>query len=147
MISKPHASEMMNNEFGNAAYSMPTTYYVGLSTTPVEYATGLGFTEPSGVGYARASIANATENWELDENGYVKNKTIVEFPLFDTTLAGTNVAYWFIAANAAANAEGDKALYFGQLLDASGAPVEFPIVSGGRVYIPAGNIQLGRTNA
>jgi hypothetical protein len=51
--------------FGNIAYTIPTNYYVGLSTTTIaDSATGsTGITEPSGNGYARATVANNSTNF------------------------------------------------------------------------------------
>jgi hypothetical protein len=48
--------------FGGTAYTVPTTLYVGLSTTTPS-ANGTGVTEPSGGGYARVAVTNNTTNW------------------------------------------------------------------------------------
>ena len=142
MISKPHATETMNYEFGNVTYTPPSTYYLRLSTTAITFDTGTGFTEPTGVGYSAVSITNDASNWEVNENGYITNKNTVEFPAFNATASGTNITHWFISKDSS----GGTALYYDVLRDGSGDPVVFPVISGGKVVVPAGYIQLGRAN-
>lgn len=146
MISKPHATETMKDEFGKVAYTVPSTHYIGLSTTPITASTGLGFTEPANVGYVRQAITNNTTNWVVNAAGDIANGEVIEFDAFTATLSGTNITHWFISAKENASATGDRADYFDVLKDSSGNTVTFPVTSGGKIIVAAGNLKLGRTN-
>lgn len=55
--------------------SLPTAYYVGLSTT-APAADGTGVTEPTDAAYARVLLTNMT----APEDGVVKNSVAIGFP-------------------------------------------------------------------
>lgn len=69
---------VLNHVFGGTPFTVPTTLYVGLSTTSIND-TGV-VTEPSGSGYARVAVANNTTNFPITSNGVKNNATIVTFP-------------------------------------------------------------------
>lgn len=143
MISKTHAQATLNAEFGNVAYAIPDTYYVGLSSTAIVEDDGSGFTEPDNTGYARAVIANKPENWTVDAEGNITNAIPIEFPSFTVTDPNIFLTHWFIAS---VETEG-AALYYNVIVDNVGNPLSLPIISGGRVLFSAGNLKLRRINA
>lgn len=145
MISKPHAQETMNAEFGGGSWEPAATHYIGLSTTAITYATGLGFTEPDGVGYSRKAYTNSSTNWATNSDGEVVNQNSIEFDAFNASSAG-NIAYWFISEKENSSAAGDKAIYYNLLKDSNGNTITFPITSGGKLVVAAGSLKLGRTN-
>lgn len=142
MISKIHAVQTMNAEFGNVAYTIPDTYYVGLSTTEVNYETGTGFTEPSAAGYSRKAITNDSTKWAVTEDGVIVNAATIEFDSFTATISNTELTHWFISSSATDG----TALYYDRICDPNGNPINIAITSGGRVIVPAGNLRLSRTN-
>lgn len=147
MISKPHASETLNNEFGKVTYTVPDTHYVALSTTAITEAAGLGFTEPADSAYNRVAVTNSSANWAVDiTTGYITNETDIEFPAFAVTANGVSISHWFISDKENASTAGDKALYYDQIYDTNGTPTTFEIKAGGIIKIPAGNLTLGRVN-
>lgn len=146
MISKPHAQETMNAEFGKVAYTIPDTHYIGLSTSGITETTGLGFTEPANAGYSRKAIVNNSTNWTVDSDGYITNAVAIEFEIFTATLSGVTVTHWFISDKENASTSGDRANYYDVIKDASGDPVALPVVSGGKIIIPVNNLKLGRIN-
>ncbi len=68
----------MDRNFGGTAYSPPTTYYFGLSTTTIQI-DGTGATEPVGSSYARASLVNDKTNWGTASNASLTNSAAVTF--------------------------------------------------------------------
>lgn len=81
------ANRVLDKNFGATAYSEPSTYYFGLSTTTIQI-DGTGATEPSGGAYARVSLANNKTNWGTASNAALTNSTAVTFPE-STTSWGT----------------------------------------------------------
>ena len=90
---------------GDATAIIPSSYYVGLSTTKKtnELST---FTEPSGNGYTRVEISNVMASFAERENGVANNADAVEFPestaawgsivqagLFDAATGGNLLSY------------------------------------------------------
>jgi len=85
-------NKLLDFVWGNVAYVVPTTIYVGLSTTqPAD--DGTNITEPSGNGYARVGVANNTTNWPVAVGGAKSNGTVIQF----STATGTwgTMAYFF----------------------------------------------------
>jgi len=71
--------------FSNTAYTIPGTWYVGLSTTTPSQGASANFTEPVGNGYARVSAANNSTNWvpvaSPPATGYtMQNNAALNFP-------------------------------------------------------------------
>mgnify|MGYP000272006646 CR=1 FL=1 len=44
MITKEHATETLQMEFGKGSYAIPNVHYLGLSTSAISEDTGTGFT-------------------------------------------------------------------------------------------------------
>jgi len=73
------ANRILDKNFGASAYSEPSTYYFGLSTTTISIS-GTGATEPSGGSYARVSFTNNKTNWSTASNAALTNNTAITFP-------------------------------------------------------------------
>ena len=72
--------EVLDHVFGKAAYTAPTTLYVGLWTTTLSDAsTGATSGEPTGGSYARKSVANNLTNWPASSGGAKANGTAITF--------------------------------------------------------------------
>jgi hypothetical protein len=71
-------NDILSNLFGSTAYSVPATFYVGLSTT-TPTATGTNFTEPSGNAYARATVTNNTTNFPATSSEDTLNGALIQF--------------------------------------------------------------------
>lgn len=68
--------------FGNVAYSLPATYYVGLWTASLSDAsTGSTAGEPSGGSYARVSVTNNSSNFDAASGGATANTNLITFPM------------------------------------------------------------------
>lgn len=72
-------NRVLDLNFGQTAYTVPTTYYFGLSTTTIQI-DGTGATEPSGGAYARVALTNNKTNWGVAANASLTNSTAVQFP-------------------------------------------------------------------
>ena len=104
--------------FGDQAWTVPATLYVGLSST-APAADGTGITEPSGGAYARVAVANNTTNWPSATvsggSSSVSNGTAIPFPT--ATADWGTVDYYFIAdAATAGNVLGFTALTSSQTI-------------------------------
>ena len=58
MITKEHATETLQMEFGKGSYAIPNVHYLGLSTSAISEDTGTGFTEPTDANYSRKALTN-----------------------------------------------------------------------------------------
>jgi hypothetical protein len=79
----------------------PSTWYVGLSTTPVE-PSGAGLHEPAENGYARVAVPNTPDHWIYNPfrlaAGVACNKSLVRFADPAGAWAqGRPLPYWFLA--------------------------------------------------
>jgi len=72
------ANKILDKNFGATAYTEPTTYYFGLSTTTIQI-DGTGATEPSGGAYARVALTNNKTNRGTASNASLTNSTAVQF--------------------------------------------------------------------
>lgn len=103
------ADQILNAILSGTTFVAPTTWYVGLSSTPIN-AAGAGLTEPSGGGYARVSIANSSSAWLLNQwfqynypalsfwAGTVANAAAITFPTPTAAWSsGVSLPYWFLA--------------------------------------------------
>ena len=67
--------------FGNVAYSLPATYYVGLWTASLsDSSTGSTAGEPSGGAYARVAVTNNSSNFDAASGGATANTNLITFP-------------------------------------------------------------------
>lgn len=96
MITITAANAVLNLLLGGTTLSVPSTYYVGLSTTPLT-TSGTGYTEPSGNAYARVGIANNKSNFSSATSATLTNLSAITFPEATPVGWGT-VTYVFLAS-------------------------------------------------
>lgn len=135
MITKEHATETLQMEFGKGSYAIPNVHYLGLSTSAISEDTGMGFTEPTDANYSRKALTNVAATWTTNSAGEVVNAASLEFAAFAAN-ANTPITHWFLSSSAT----GGKALYYGALTTA------YPIIQGSKIVVAAGGLQLCRTN-
>ena len=78
MITYYSANRVLDLNFGGTSYSVPATYYFGLSTTTIQI-DGTGATEPSGGAYARVALTNNKTNWGTASNASLTNSVAIQF--------------------------------------------------------------------
>lgn len=105
MITFFQSNRLLDNLFGSTQFSVPPTYYVGLSTTSIN-ASGVGASEPVGGAYTRVAIPNNKTSWTTASSGQLTNNIQVEYPESTTSwgtitnvfiadaLTGGNILYW-----------------------------------------------------
>lgn len=93
--------------FGAVAYTVPSTYYVGLWTATLSDAsTGSTAGEPAGGSYARVAVTNNSSNFDAVVAGATANTNLITFPMasaswgtvtyvgiLDALTAGNMIAY------------------------------------------------------
>ncbi len=76
------ADKVLAEVFNGVAPNYPTTFYVGLWTTPIDdFSDGSAAGEVSGAGYARVSLEVA--DWKPVSNGVVSNNVLLQYPMAD----------------------------------------------------------------
>ena len=88
------ANRLLDRNFGQTAYTVPTTMYFGLSTTTIQI-DGTGATEPSGGNYARVGVTNDKTSWGIASNGALTNSVAVTFP--ESTASWGTITHVFIS--------------------------------------------------
>lgn len=83
-------NRLLDRNFGGTAYTPPTTFYFGLSTTTPQI-DSTGVTEPSGGAYARVSLVNDKTNWGNASNASLTNSAAVTF--VESTASWGTVTY------------------------------------------------------
>lgn len=102
MIHTYFLNLIMGNIFGSKTTpGIPTTYYIGLSSTNPQ----TSLTEPTGNGYARVACSDFTE----PANGVVKNTNSIFFP--ESTGSWGTVSYYAVFSSAS----GSDVLFSGSL--------------------------------
>lgn len=124
------ADQILNYLTLATALAPPSTWYIGLSSTPIN-SSGSGLTEPSGSGYARVAVANSTAQWNYNafnfEGGTVRNTNAITFPTpTGAWSSGVSLPYWFLADSST-----------GGNIWASGTIPVAPVVSGSSSPAPA----------
>lgn len=104
-ITSYASNKILDRSFGNTSFSVPATYYIALSTTPVAF-DGTGETEPSGGSYAREAVTNNKTNFSTAALGILSNAVAIEFTesssswgtithvFISDALSGGNIWYW-----------------------------------------------------
>ncbi len=89
-------NSVLNNNFGQTAYTAPGTLYLGLSTTPIGD-DGTGATEPTGGAYTRLVITNNKTSWSTatGADNRIENLTELTFP--EATGTWGNITHFFIS--------------------------------------------------
>lgn len=96
-MAKTYAQSNANLDFdfGRTTYNPTTTYYLGLSTTPIDK-NGTGATEPSSsTGYKRVAITNSKSSFSQANNGELQNTITIEFP--ESTATWGTITHYFLA--------------------------------------------------
>lgn len=127
------SKKVLDHVLGNAAYTAPTTVYVGLwksTATLADDSSGTLTGEPSGGAYARVSVTNNATNWPnstgsttaLKQNGNSiawatattnwtgTGETISQFALLDAASSG-NILFWGTLTTPKAIGSGDTASF------------------------------------
>lgn len=73
------ANKLLDYNIGGSTYSLPTNWWIGLSTTAIAI-DGSGATEPSGNGYARQQVPNSKSYWRYAALGVLQNSQPITFP-------------------------------------------------------------------
>ena len=106
---------LINHIFGGAAYTRPTTLYLGLSTTTIS-STGGNITEPAGNGYSRITITNNDTNFPAaitsDGKAVKTNGTVQQFD--EATGDWGTISDWFLSTAAS----GGTIVAYGKIMNA-----------------------------
>ena len=92
-IVTTNANLILGYLFGDDTYTLPSNYYIGLSTT-TPTATGTNITEPSGGAYARVTVPNNTTNWNTASARAVTNKLAIDF--IESSASWGTITYFVI---------------------------------------------------
>jgi len=80
---------------GRTAITTPSTFYLGISTTPIQN-DGTGATEPTAdTAYARVAIANNKTNFSTSVSGTINN--LVEFGFSESTINQGVITHWLFS--------------------------------------------------
>lgn len=124
--SKYFKNKFLNEWFNQAAFTFPTTIYIGLFTANPN-ADGESFTEVSGGDYARQAVVCNDTNFPETTDGVISNAVAVPFPQA-TASWGTVVGVGIFDASSAGNL-----LIFAELTNSrtvnNGDTFDFPIDS------------------
>lgn len=93
-ITNFQANKVNDFLFGGTSFTPGGTYYIGLSTTPIQ-ANGTGATEPSGGSYARVAVANNKTSFSTSSAGSLQNQISIEFP--ESTTSWGTITYVFMS--------------------------------------------------
>jgi hypothetical protein len=78
-LTYTQANTILDEYFGKITPTIPTTYYMGVSTTQIQN-DGTGKSEPTDVAYARVPVGNTKVSFSNATNGVVTNLVEFEFP-------------------------------------------------------------------
>ncbi len=119
---------LIRNIFGNGDPALPSSYFIGLSTTTPTLAGG-SVTEPSGNGYSRVQIERNSSSF-IYTNGTASNADNITFPA-STGSWGVCTHYVIFS-----EASGGNLLMYGTLNNAR------TIEADTTVYLPKGQVQF-----
>jgi hypothetical protein len=126
-------NQILDSEFGNTAYTVPSTLYLGLSTTTVSIS-GTGYTEPVAGAYARVAIVNNKSNFTVAASGSLTNNTSITFT--ESTASWGTITYVFIA----------DALTSGNVLYFEALPTAKTVQTATTVLFSVGAITISMSN-
>ena len=110
---------ILNSQFRNDPYAIPTMLYVGLSkTAPNDL--GTNCTEPTSASYKRLEIASNAVNWEEATEGSITNTATLRFNEAEEswTTQAAPITHWAIFDAST----GGNMLYYGQLTKSQEIP-------------------------
>ncbi len=128
------ANKILDKSAGAVNYTSPSTYYIGLSTTPIAI-DGTGATEPSGGAYARKAFVNNKTNWGTASNATLSNLVTVEFA--ESTLDWGTITTVFLS-----DALTGGNVWFYEVLDNSRVVADFTTV-----FFDVGGIEFEMSNS
>jgi len=100
-ITTSFSNALLNHMFGRSpTFTPPANYFMGVSSTPIS-AEGVGFTEPTGGGYARLQLPNDKNTFTMAANRAVTLADEFRFPISLT--AWGNMTHYFITDGATNN--------------------------------------------
>jgi hypothetical protein len=114
---------LMDQMFGNVAFTVPATLYMGLTTNTITAPSFLTSEPPSGYGYARVAITNDKSNFSNAVAGAITNNLTLTFPEATTSwgtilsiglwdaLTGGNL-WWFEALPVAKTVQASTTVLF-----------------------------------
>jgi hypothetical protein len=83
-VTYQQANTILDEYFGKVIPTIPTNYYMGVSTTAIQN-DGTGATEPTDVAYSRVLIPNTKVSFTNANNGSLTNAVEFEFPESQTS--------------------------------------------------------------
>lgn len=105
-------------------------YYVALTATePGLTVSGTELTEPTGMGYRRATMVNVSGNWDVIHN-QLTNTVPVDYPLADEDWG--SIRYWAVCDSV----EAGRVLWSGEFTE------EFYISEGDQIQIPENGMTM-----
>lgn len=113
MISKVHASTLLDATVGNAAISKPSALYLGLCSSEPNHDTGAVNSEPTATSYERK---NVTGMFATASGGIVKNRQEIQFKTAREAFGTMN--YWFLSTGPSG-----AALLWGSINDGDGVTI------------------------
>lgn len=123
------ADKVGDRVLGASAFTPPTTYYLGVSTTTVQK-NGTGITEPTtDTAYARIAITNNKTNFSASSSGTITN--LLEFKFPESTTNWGTVTDWFLSDAAT----GGNICFYGTL------PLSRTVESATVLVLPIGSFQ------
>lgn len=137
MMTTTLRNSLLNNWFRGTSYSMPSTYYIGLSTTD-PLADGTNVHEPSGKSYKRVAVAANSINFATASDGKIANNKVIRFSeALEVWADSLNPITHYVIYDAQ---KGGNLLFFGALTRS----IEVPISS--IVEVPIGGIVTELSN-
>ncbi len=133
MLIESYRNGSIGYMLGKRTFTIPDTYYLGLSTTPISV-DGSGITEPATAsGYQRVAIPNNISSWTAPSNGVTTNVLRLEFP--ELTTDSGQAVWCFLAEGATGNCFWADAL-----------PNPRPLAQYTTIFIEPGNLQYAISN-
>jgi len=134
MITYYSANRILDLNFGATSYVVPSTLYVGLSTSTIGI-DGTGATEPSSGAYARVAVTNNKTNFGTASNGALTNSVAITYT--ESTASWGTITYVFIA----------DALTGGNIWFYEALPVPKTVQTATTVLFSASSLTLSMTNS
>lgn len=88
------SNSLLDEWFGKITPTIPTNYYIGLSTTTVQN-DGTGATEPTDTAYARVALPNNKVSFSTSSLGSLSNAIQFTFP--QSLISWGTITYFFLS--------------------------------------------------
>jgi len=93
-VTYTQANTILDEYFGKVTPTIPTNYYMGVSTTAIQN-DGTGKTEPTDVAYSRVLIPNTKVSFTTASSGSLTNAVEYEFP--ESQVSWGIITHFFLA--------------------------------------------------